>query len=136
MEEIPAYLFVYGTLLNDQNEFGAYLKHNCRFFKNGRFKGKLYDIGKYPGAVFEPAIGTFVHGAVFIINRPTEILKVLDDYEGFGTGYPQPNEYLRELVDIETGGEYIKCWVYLYNWPVNNAAQIPLGNYVVFKGPK
>ena len=32
------YLFVYGTLLDDGNEFAIYLKNNCSFYAEGRFK--------------------------------------------------------------------------------------------------
>jgi len=41
-------LFIYGTLLKDDNEHAVYLKNNSTFYSAGKLKGKLYDIGEYP----------------------------------------------------------------------------------------
>jgi gamma-glutamylcyclotransferase (GGCT)/AIG2-like uncharacterized protein YtfP len=133
MEQISGYLFVYGTLLDDPNTFGRYVNDHCRFFKKGKFKGRLYDIGEYPGAIFEPGCDSSVMGSILIMNDPAEILKVLDDYEGVGDDCPQPNEYLRGLVDVDTDGNPISCWVYLYNWPVDKARLIDCGDYLLYK---
>jgi gamma-glutamylcyclotransferase (GGCT)/AIG2-like uncharacterized protein YtfP len=129
MEFCP-YLFVYGTLLNQQNEFGAYLKAHSSFYKNGRFKGKLYDIGEYPGAVYDPESSNYVYGNILFLNSAEKTLKLLDDYEGFGDKQPQPNEYIRDIIEIEAGAELVKCWVYLYNLPIENFPQIKTGKYI------
>ena len=44
-----AFLFVYGSLLDEDNEIAIYLKNNSTFYSAGKVKGKLYDIGEYPG---------------------------------------------------------------------------------------
>lgn len=36
---ICPYLFVYGTLLNQQNEFGNYLQKKCELVGEGKLKG-------------------------------------------------------------------------------------------------
>lgn len=130
MKENHSYLFVYGTLLDENNQFGAYLKNNCHFFQHGKFKGKLYNIGNYPGAISEPDGDAYVFGSIFILNNPDEILKILDEYEGVGPELPQPTEYTRELIDIEAGDAFTKCWIYLYNLSVENLALIKEGRYI------
>ncbi len=128
MEEKCNYLFVYGTLLAHGNEFAAYLKQHCYFYSTGKFKGRLYDIGEYPGAISADT-DQFVHGSIFVINDLDEVFTKLDDYEGFGYDQPQPNEFVRELINIETNQEKLKCWVYLYNLPTKGLWQIDSGDY-------
>jgi gamma-glutamylcyclotransferase (GGCT)/AIG2-like uncharacterized protein YtfP len=125
-------LFVYGTLLQSQNPFGKYLKENSRFLQFGKLKGRLYNIGQYPGARFEPEGNSFVLGSILSLNNYTETLRLMDEYEGFGIDQPQPNEYIRELIDIETETGLMKCWVYLYNLPVEKLHQIVGGDYLDF----
>jgi gamma-glutamylcyclotransferase (GGCT)/AIG2-like uncharacterized protein YtfP len=126
-----SYLFVYGTLLDDGNEFGVYLKNNSQFFTNGRFKGVLFDLGEYPGAIYRPGDETYVYGSVFILKEPDKVLKMLDTYEGFGENENQPNLFTRELIGVETGNEPAACWVYLYNLPVDNFPEITQGRYSI-----
>ncbi len=132
MEKICNYLFVYGTLLDKSNEFGAYLNENCCFYADGKFKGWLYDIGEYPGAVPVADASDYVYGKIFLVNDPDNVLKRLDDYEGSGANQPQPNEFTRQLVAVETTDETVQCWIYLYNLPVNKAFRISSGNYLQY----
>lgn len=126
------YLFVYGTLLDERNEFAVYLKKNCPFFAAGKVKGLLYDIGEYPGAIFTPQGNQYISGVVFKLNDSITTLKLLDDYEGFGITKPSPNEFIRDLLEIETDAGMVKCWVYLYNLPVDGLWQIESGNYLEY----
>jgi gamma-glutamylcyclotransferase (GGCT)/AIG2-like uncharacterized protein YtfP len=128
--ENSQYLFVYGTLLDESNTYAAYLKEHSRFYKTGRLKGKLFNIGNYPGAIWDEASDTFVYGAVFFMDDPKSTLKELDDYEGFGDDFAQPNEFVRQLIEVEIDSGNIKCWVYLYNLPVNTLLQISSGDYL------
>jgi gamma-glutamylcyclotransferase (GGCT)/AIG2-like uncharacterized protein YtfP len=121
-------LFIYGTLLNEDNEYALYLKNNSRFYSTGKLKAKLYDIGEYPGAVL--ADGDHIYGSILEINDPEKVLPIIDDYEGFGTDQPQPNEFIRVLTKIETGSGFVNCWVYLYNLPVTGLPQIHSGRYI------
>jgi gamma-glutamylcyclotransferase (GGCT)/AIG2-like uncharacterized protein YtfP len=129
MEEPANYLFVYGTLLDEKNKFGDYLKNNSAYYQEGKFKGKLYNIGEYPGAIHQPESETYIYGSIFMMYNAAEVLKTLDDYEGFGNDYSQPNEFIRELITVETGNVPLRCWVYLYNWPVDSPKLIISGDY-------
>jgi gamma-glutamylcyclotransferase (GGCT)/AIG2-like uncharacterized protein YtfP len=130
--EAVKYIFVYGSLLDDRNEFAIYLKANCSFVCNARFKGILYNIGDYPGAVFNDDQGFYVYGKLFEIDDIENTLEVLDDYEGFGDNYAKPNEFVRKIREVETSvmGP-MRCWVYLYNLSVDGFKQILSGKYIV-----
>jgi gamma-glutamylcyclotransferase (GGCT)/AIG2-like uncharacterized protein YtfP len=123
------YLFVYGTLLDKQNEFGAYLNDNCTFYADGKMPGKLYDLGEYPGAILTREENKFVHGKIYQLNNPEKVFKILDDYEGFGPKQEQPNLFVRELIDVEISPGKIVCWVYLYNLSIGGFRLIDSGVY-------
>ncbi|WP_428329586.1 gamma-glutamylcyclotransferase family protein [Mucilaginibacter sp.] len=127
-----SYLFVYGTLLDQRNQFGAYLSANCIFYADGNFSGELYDTGEYPGAVAMPGSNSKVYGKIFSVHNTDEVFKQLDEYEGYGPGEIQPNLFIRNLMQIETNSGPLECWVYLYNWPVNDFVQITTGSYAQY----
>ncbi|MDB5142705.1 MAG: gamma-glutamylcyclotransferase [Mucilaginibacter sp.] len=116
------------ALLNEDNEYALYLKNNSRFYSTGKLKGKLYDIGEYPGAVLSD--GDYIYGSILEINDPEKVLPIIDDYEGFGTDQPQPNEFIRVLTKVETGSGFVNCWVYLYNLLVTGLKRIESGRYI------
>lgn len=129
MREKSNYLFVYGTLLNEQNEFAIYLKQNCKFYAHGKFKGKLYDLGEYPGAILDESGINYIYGSILELKNTMDVLKNIDNYEGFGEDEDQPNLFVREMIDIETDNGLINCWVYLYNLPVGGFRLIDSGRY-------
>ena len=60
--ETDVCLFVYGSLLDAKNEFGAYMRQHCTRYTEGRFGGELYDVGEYPGVIVKPVGSKFVYG--------------------------------------------------------------------------
>lgn len=126
-------LFIYGSLLETDNEFGRYLKQHATIYKPGNFKGKLYDAGEYPGAIHLPDIDYKVHGNIIKLNDVDETLKYIDDYEGFGDDQLQPNLFIRKLLTVQTADANVKCWVYLYNHPTTHLKQILSGDYLSYK---
>lgn len=126
-------LFIYGSLLETDNEFGRYLKQHATIYKPGKFKGKLYDAGEYPGAVYLPDTDYKVYGIVIKLNEVEETLKYIDDYEGFGDNQLQPNLFIRKLLTVQTNDENIQCWVYLYNHSTAHLKQILSGDYLSYK---
>lgn len=123
-------LFVYGTLLNKDNEYAIYLKSNSKFYAEGRLKGRLYDAGEYPGAVLSSGSDDDIDGVILQLNNSGAVLSVLDDYEGFGPEHPYPNEFIRVSTDIETGAGAVTCWVYLYNLPVTGLLWLKNGRHI------
>ena len=127
----PDLLFVYGSLLDSTNEFGSYLQSNSVFIGKGKLRGRLYNLGSYPGAIADPTSGSFISGSLVRIKKPSKTLKVIDDYEGFGDKQEQPNLFIRSVQTIETENGPLRCWVYLYNLPVEGYEQIISGVYQV-----
>lgn len=124
-----ALLFIYGTLLNHNNEFAVYLKEHSHFFANGKVRGKLYDIGEYPGAILDNG-DEYIYGVILQIEDPEVVFLEIDDYEGYGDEQPEPNEFIRVSVDVETAREIVTCYLYVYNLPVDGLQKIEGGRYV------
>jgi len=111
-------LFVYGTLLDDKNKYGAYLIDHSKYFAKASLSARLFDLGDYPGAVIDADAPGKIQGVLRKIDDPETVLGVLDIYEGFGIDQPQPNEFVRILTEVETVQGSVLCWVYVYNLPV------------------
>jgi gamma-glutamylcyclotransferase (GGCT)/AIG2-like uncharacterized protein YtfP len=135
MEQTNRHLFVYGTLLNSGNSYGAYLQQHCKLLQSGKFKGRLYDTGDYPGAIANADSEQYVHGSIYLMNEPEKILEFIDDYEGFGDDQAQPNLFIRIQTGIETDTSTVECWVYVYNLPVGHLPQIKSGRYKALPNP-
>lgn len=124
------FLFVYGSLLDEDNEFAIYLKNNSTFYATGKARGKIYDIGEYPGAVLIPEGADYIYGHILKIQTPEKVFKVIDDYEGYGGEQSWPNEFIRALTVIEAEKEILDCWIYVYNLPVFGLRQVKGGRYL------
>ena len=129
MKPICPHLFVYGTLLDNGNTYGAYLQQHCTLLQPGKLRGRLYDMGEYPGAIPDASSEQYVHGSIYLMDEPEKILKIIDDYEGFGDDQEQPNLFIRILTSIETIDGPVECWVYVYNLPVDGLLWIRSGRY-------
>lgn len=124
-------LFVYGTLLNDIHSMIAnHLKTHSKFIGDGTVKGKLYDLGSYPGLIYLPEADTVVFGQVFELNTPQDILATLDTYEGISPDNLSENEYIREIVKVDINGKEEDCWTYLYLLKTDGLKEITSGNYL------
>ena len=123
-------LFVYGTLLDEDNKYGVYLRDNSKFYSQGTVKGKLYNIGEYPGAVLLPNNEDAIYGIILKMDDPETALELIDIYEGFGEGHQQPNEFIRILTDADTENGPVTCWIYVYNLPTQGLILIESGRYI------
>jgi gamma-glutamylcyclotransferase (GGCT)/AIG2-like uncharacterized protein YtfP len=129
MESDCKYLFVYGSLLDSDNEFGTYLKNHSSFLIKGSFPGLLYDMSEYPGAIYKAGITNRIYGDIVLLNDKPSILQMIDEYEGYGKDEQQPNLFVRGIVPVDTASGTINCWVYLYNLSVDGYVQIASGRY-------
>ncbi len=92
------YLFVYGTLRKDtQSKMHRLLSENADFIQKGTFKGRLFMIRGYPGAVPSTDPDDLVHGEVYRLKDTESILSILDIYEGCSKDSSQLKEYVREI---------------------------------------
>ena len=126
-------LFVYGTLLNDTNhEMAVFLEKESTYVGRGSFQGVLYNVGRYPGAVKDKYQEGLVYGNLIRLSEPYKVIKILDLYEGVGTTFEAPNEYRRELLEVDHEGEPLRAWVYLYNHAIEGLEAIESGDYLKY----
>lgn len=116
-------LFVYGTLRRGSRHPSArLLAENADWLGLADFRGRLFDLGAYPGAAPSPDPAHRVLGDLYRLNAPATLLPLLDRYEEFGKAFPEPNEFIRSLQPVRFKGCALKAWIYLYNLPTGNLA--------------
>jgi gamma-glutamylcyclotransferase (GGCT)/AIG2-like uncharacterized protein YtfP len=111
------FVFFYGTLLPEfvppaMRDLVARL----HFYGEGSVRGVMFDLGEYPGAVFDDVSDRRVYGAVFELTEDLRVLEALDHYEGYEPAASSRSLFdrKRQSVDLVAGGA-IECWAYEYN---------------------
>ncbi len=124
------YLFSYGTLLPEHapREIAPTMRR-LRRVGQGFVRGRLYNLGEYPGAVLTRS-GSFIRGLVFELPEDPKVLERLDEYEEFDRSHPQRSLFVRKrrVVSLQDGKKVV-CWVYVYNGPTGTASLVPGGDY-------
>lgn len=122
-----AYLFVYGTLRSQMNDpLHRLLETHAILVGTGAFQGKLYDLGRYPGAIPSRRKTDCVIGEIYRFSEPQRALEILDEYEG--------HRFKRKRVTIiQADGKSITSWIYLYVRSVTRRARIQAGDYVQYR---
>jgi gamma-glutamylcyclotransferase (GGCT)/AIG2-like uncharacterized protein YtfP len=121
-------LFVYGTL----REFSAIpmarrLREQARYLGVAYSKGRLYDLGAYPGLRDARARGEWVVGDVYRLSRPG-LLRTLDRYEA-GAAARRPRFVRQRRRIVLTSGRRVDAWVYVYRPSVSGRRRIASGDY-------
>lgn len=111
------YLFTYGTLQPGMApQEIAEAVNKLQPVGEGFVRGTLYDLGEFPGAVFDPRSTQKISGMVFRLPDDRRVLQQLDDYEEFDPSSPDNSLFVRALHPVElSNGQSIPCWIYLYN---------------------
>lgn len=120
VEDRPTYLFVYGTLMTAaRGRLGAVQR--ARLSLKGTslgaatIAGRLINLGAYPGLLEPAGPDDVVHGELFRLDRPDEVISWLDSYEGIPEEPTPQDEYVRVLVPARlVSGEEVAAWVYRY----------------------
>jgi gamma-glutamylcyclotransferase (GGCT)/AIG2-like uncharacterized protein YtfP len=125
------YVFVYGSLRRGfQSAAYEYISRYFNFFGEAKVKGKLFDLGEYPGAV-PTQEDSFIKGELYIVKTDSEFswaIAQLDDYEGV---LVEPNEkplYRREIADIYLNDAIVPAWIYWYNGNVSDKPVVKSGD--------
>jgi gamma-glutamylcyclotransferase (GGCT)/AIG2-like uncharacterized protein YtfP len=123
-------LFVYGTLRKGFRSHPIMQRLHARFLGRGRVHGRLFDLGRYPGAVGSEDRAEFVSGEVYRLPRAEMAFRVLDRYEGFDPSEPESNEFVRKetIVTMDSGRE-IRAWIYWLLRTRASGRRIQSGNY-------
>jgi gamma-glutamylcyclotransferase (GGCT)/AIG2-like uncharacterized protein YtfP len=125
-------LFVYGTLMRGfDHPMARLLAGHADFLGEATWRGQLVLVKHYPGLLLSDVPSDRVHGELFQLRVPDELLREFDMYEACGEGFPEPTEYLRQLVDV-TGADGVTApaWTYIYNWPVTGLPRIESGRFL------
>ena len=125
-------LFVYGTLMRGfDHPMARLLAGHAEFLGEATCRGRLVLVKHYPGLLLSDAPSDIVYGELFRLRVPDELLRELDMYEACGEGFPEPTEYLRQMIDvIRPDGAAQKAWTYVYNWPVTDLPVIASGRFL------
>lgn len=129
------YLFVCGTLLPEL--VPDHLREMVSAFKplgEATVRGRLYDLGEYPGAVLDENADSLVHGRVFQLPDDPEVLVALDDYECVEANDLAASLFIRNTAKakMSDGGEVV-CWIYTYNRDVTGKPLIDTGDYLSYR---
>ena len=125
-------LFVYGTLMRGYSHpMARLLSANADFIGEASCRGRLYKVKHYPGLVLSEDASDVVFGELYRLRPVDDLLREFDMYEACGEGFPEPTEYLRQLIDV-TGadGATAPAWTYVYNWPITDLPHIESGRFL------
>ncbi len=135
---MPNHLFVYGTLLPERapRRLAAAMA-SLPPLGPAWMRGRLYDLGRYPGAVSNSTTGGRIWGETFALPDNCAVLKALDAYEGYNPAKPAGSVFVRSRRPVTlANGRRIRCWVYLYGRDPGKAPVVPHGDYRKLKRKK
>jgi gamma-glutamylcyclotransferase (GGCT)/AIG2-like uncharacterized protein YtfP len=132
MAPMTHHLFVYGTLSPQHAppEIAATVRR-LRPVGAASVRGRLYDLGEYPGAILSKSSRSVIRGEVFELPRDAQTLSSLDNYEGFEPGKPSSSLFVRRTWPVVMDdGTRLRCWVYVYNGDTRRALPVQGGRYL------
>ena len=128
----PRYLFVYGTLMRaSRSPYARLLRARAQFLGEGWTPGRLYHLGRYPGAVFGDDCAGRVYGELFLL-RSGSLLSALDAYESCGGQGTKADLFYRDVAEVQSarrGG--LRAWVYPFAGTVRGRPLIASGRFLV-----
>jgi gamma-glutamylcyclotransferase (GGCT)/AIG2-like uncharacterized protein YtfP len=119
-----ALLFVYGTLrAASGHPMHSRLGAEADFLGAGTYRGRLYDLGTFPGAVASRSNLERVQGEIYRLREPARTLRMLDAYED--------KAFRRARATIRRAdGLAIRCWIYLYDRSLTRFPLIASGDFI------
>jgi gamma-glutamylcyclotransferase (GGCT)/AIG2-like uncharacterized protein YtfP len=125
-------LFVYGTLRREsRNTQFRILGAKAKFLGRARMRGRLVDLGEYPGLVAAGDASDWVRGEVYALADPDRTLARLDEYEGC-VAEPVRSPGFRRVIGeaVLDRGRTMRTWVYVYEGSYSPARVLPSGDYL------
>jgi len=120
-------LFVYGTLRPFVDiPMARWLQSVATYAGPARTRGRLYDLGSYPGLRPSRRRDEWVAGDLYRVGAA--VLRVLDRYEaGAGSGAPR---FVRTRCEVGVAKfRSLSAWVYAHRRVVDPRARIASGDY-------
>ena len=126
------YLFIYGSLITGSGNrtIDRCIQNKCQQLGEATIKGKLFDLGDYPGAV--PGHHRHnIHGQLIKLIKPAKTLALLDHYEAYYPDNLKQSEFIRERTEakLKEDGKTLLCWTYWYNRKISRGKEITTGDY-------
>jgi gamma-glutamylcyclotransferase (GGCT)/AIG2-like uncharacterized protein YtfP len=126
-----AQLFVYGTLRKGFRSHKLLQRFRARLIASGTVRGRLYDLGTYPGAV-DCAGAEHVCGEVYFLPDPGAAFRALDRFEGFNPARRESNEFERRETTVTlSDGRKVRAWVYWLPGAPATKRRVRAGNYTM-----
>lgn len=121
-----SYIFVYGQLRRGMDHpLQNLLVRHASYLGTGYFQGRLYDLGRYPGAVQSTLPKDRVVGDIYRVIESEQVMARLDEHEG--------RRFARQEIVVRIDHEdQIKCWAYLYTRSTFGRVLIPSGDYLEY----
>ena len=119
-----ALLFVYGTLrAASGHAMHRRLRAESDLVCDGTFRGRLYDLGAFPGAVASARNSDRVCGEIYRLREPEPAFRMLDAYED--------KAFRRAKVTIRrSDGTPSRCWIYLDSRSLKRVPLIASGDFI------
>ena len=123
-------IFFYGTLMAGfERRRRTGMDQNLSYIGRAHIRGHMYDLGLYPAVV--PAPEGQVWGEVYRMADPEQVLRAMDDIEGYRADDPDKSLYSRQQAHVRLAdGRTDEAWVYFYNAPLGQAPRIDSGDYL------
>ena len=123
-------LFVYGTLRKDcVTESAVSLMRTATYVGPATYRGKMYLLQTYPGAVPSAHTRDVVYGELYR-GVSEHLLEHIDAYEECSSAFPTPHEYERVLQTVQhADGTSLLAWVYVYAGPTKKLQRITHGDF-------
>ena len=109
------------------------LKAGGAFVGPCRFRGRLIDLGGFPGVVDGD---TLCHGQIYRLDD-AGLIGALDEFEGVDAGDPGRSLYIRDRIDILDDDAQLtgqSAWIYWYAKPAGGAPDVAEGNWPLEAG--
>jgi pyruvate carboxylase len=133
-ESVRTRLFVYGTLRRGYSRNYRLGEAAARFVGMGRIRGRLYDLGLYPGARRATKRTDRIIGELYELADSAGKLRELDRVEEFYPEKPSKSLFVRRRVEVELDdGTTQRAWAYFLNKKPLNAPLLAHGDYLQHK---
>lgn len=126
------YLFVYGTLMSTfDTMYSRLLQNRSHYIGSAHVTGFLFDLGSYPGIIFDPETTSLVCGELYDLSPNQSILQELDRYEGISPK-EEYNQYKRILIPVTYTKNTVPSWVYVLTQKPIQPIIIASGDYRLY----
>ena len=125
-------LFVYGTLMRGfDHPMAKLLSRSADFLGEAAAAAGSISSSIIRGWCCRMIPPTSCSANCIACASATHCSREFDMYEACGAGFPEPTEYLRQMLQVTLAdGTASEAWTYVYNWPVTGLPRIASGRFL------